>query len=298
MKTIRNNNFDPYFNLALEEYLLKSTEIEDDIFFLWRNKKSVVIGRNQNPYNEVDINYAKENDIDIVRRSSGGGTVYHDKGNINFTYITSKVINRLHNFEFFLHPIITILNSLGIQAKFSPKTHIYVGKHKISGNAQALHKNRMIHHGTLLFDVDIIHMNNVLIRKSMIDTHAITSEPADILNIIDILDVDLIIEEFMEYIIEQMGIVASDEILLSKKQENEINDLAISKYRSWNWTFGQTPKFTIMKNEYKFEVLKGIIVKSSHYDDLLVGKHFDKEIISKSLKGYIDKDKILDLLFI
>ncbi|MBU1020251.1 MAG: lipoate--protein ligase family protein, partial [Firmicutes bacterium] len=117
MKTIINDNFDPFYNLALEEYLLKKVEIEDDFFFLWRNQKCVIVGRNQNPFNEIDIHYALENNITIARRSTGGGTVYHDEGNINFTFITSQLNGRLNNYEYFLEPIIKMLNKFGIQAR-------------------------------------------------------------------------------------------------------------------------------------------------------------------------------------
>ncbi len=297
MKTIKNNSFDPFYNLALEEFLLKNTEITDDLFFLWSNKKSVVVGRNQNPFTEVNIDYAKTHDIDIVRRSTGGGTVYHDEGNINFTFITSTITNRLSNYEFFLQPIISILNNLGIEAKFSPKTHIYVGEHKISGNAQGFYKNRMIHHGTLLFEVNSDHLHNVLREKTEIDTYAIASVHSKVQNIKDILSVDLTITEFMDHILGQMGFNGNDEIELSLEQKNEILELANSKYHTWEWIYGQTPKFTIHKDDYKFVVTNGLIEKSSQYEELLIGQKFDKTIISNALVKQNDKDEIIDLLF-
>jgi len=297
MKTIKNTSFDPFYNLALEEFLLKNNEITDDLFFLWRNKKCVVIGRNQNPFNEINIEYAKKHDIDIVRRSTGGGTVYHDEGNINFTFITSTITDRLSNYEFFLEPIISILNTLGIQAEFSPKTHIFVGDHKISGNAQVFYKNRMIHHGTLLFEVNSKHLQNVLTEKAKIDTYAIGSERSTVINIKDILSVDINITEFMDYILEQMGFNRDDEIELSQEQQNQVQELAKSKYHKREWVYGQTPKFIIHKDEYNFVVTNGLISKTSHYEELLIGQRFNKAIISKLLAKHRDKDKIISILF-
>jgi len=296
MKTIKNNSFDPFYNLALEEYLLKKSGISEDIFYLWRNKKCVIVGRNQNPFNEVDIDYSNNNDIDILRRGTGGGTVYHDEGNINFTFVTSKITNRLHNYGFFLKPIIEILKNIGIQAKFEPKTHIYVGEHKVSGNAQTLYKNRMIHHGTLLFDVDSLHLQNVLKKKDVITTYAVSSERSKVLNLKDVLSVDFNITQFMEYILDQMGLSSTDVIDISKKQDDEISDLALSKYRSWEWIFGQTPKFTIDKNEYHFSIINCIITKSSHYKQL-IGLRFDRNTIIEALHTNRDKEIVIDLLF-
>jgi lipoate-protein ligase A len=277
MKTIINNSTDPFFNLALEEYLLKKVDFEDDLFFLWRNKKCVILGRNQNPFNEVNIEYANKNDIDIVRRSTGGGTVYHDEGNINFTFITSKISERLHNYEFFVTPIIEALNKLGIPARFEPKTHIYVGEHKVSGNAQTYYKNKMIHHGTLLFDVETHHLNSVLQTKAKIDTHAIPSQHSSVSNLKDLCRKEYSILEFMDFLLKEMSIGKTDILELSNDQISEVHMLSNSKYRSWDWIFGQTPKFTIQKGEYQLEVSNGHITNSSHFKDLLVGIKYSEE---------------------
>lgn len=297
MKTIINESTDPFYNLALEEYLLKKYNIEEDIFFLWINSKCVILGRNQNPFNEINIEYADSNDISIVRRSTGGGTVYHDEGNINFTYITSKISERLHNYEFFVTPIIKALNKLGIPAKFAPKTHIYVGQHKVSGNAQTYFKNRMIHHGTLLFDADTTHLNNVLKAKPTIDTFAIASDRSKVGNIKSFCSEEYSITNFMDYLLAEMNVKRTDLLELTVPQLNEVHSLTNSKYRTWEWIYGQTPKFQICKDEYTFDIVNGYIVKTSHYKGLLIGLKYNKNIITKALDQHLDKDNILQLLF-
>ena len=297
MKTIKSGKFDPFYNLALEEYLLKNPDINEDIFFVWRNKKCVILGRNQNLFNELDIEYATGNDIDIVRRSTGGGTVYHDMGNINFTFITSKITNRLHNYKYFLTPIISILRNLGINAKFVPKTHIFVGENKISGNAQTFYKNKMIHHGTLLFDVNKSHLQNVLKSKPLIETYAIPSQRSHVLNLKEILNVEMSITDLMDYILEQIGLTSEDVINLTVEQEMEISNLAKSKYQTWSWIYGQTPKFSIIKNEYRFDIVNCVITFCSHYEHILKGLKYDRLIISESLIDHKDKEHIVNLLF-
>lgn len=298
MKTILNESNDPFYNLALEEYLLKECNVEEDIFFLWVNKKCAILGRNQNPYNEVNIEYAHANDISIVRRSTGGGTVYHDEGNINFTYITSKISERLHNYEFFLAPIIKALNKIGVHALFVPKTHIYVGEHKVSGNAQTYFKNKMIHHGTLLFDADTMHLNNVLKERPTIETFAIASDRSQVGNIKTFISDEYNITKFMEYLLTEMKIKSTDVFELTAQQLNDVHSLANSKYRTWEWIYGQTPKFQIIKDEYIFDIVNGYITQASHYEEVLKGLKYSKDIVTKALVLHIDKNKILQLLFI
>lgn len=297
MKTIINKSFDPFYNLAFEEYLLKKLNTSEDIFYLWRNRKCVILGRNQNPFNEIDFDYAQLNNIDVLRRSSGGGTVYHDEGNINFTFISSNISKRLNNYEFFLKRIIEILNTLGIKAKFIPKTHIYVGEYKVSGNAQTYYKDKMIHHGTLLFDVDLVHLDKVLKKKTNINTFAIPSVRSMVINLKNLLDSPISIESFMDYMIKEIQLENDDFIDLSEEQYKEIDVLSNEKYRTWEWIFGQTPKFVIDKDQYHFEISKCLITKSSHFDDYLLGLKYDQAIISKALEKHEDKEKILKLLF-
>merc|ERR1711879_542981 len=176
MKTIFNTSTDPRFNLALEEYLLKYKVLDTDLFYLWRNQPSIIVGRNQNPFLEVYLKQCDRYNIPVIRRISGGGTVYHDLGNINFTYITND-LKRTNDYLFFLAPIISTLNHLGLNVKFVPKTHLYQDEYKISGNAQSVHKRRLIHHGTLLFSTNQKILKQLL-RKPKNTSNSVTSTPA------------------------------------------------------------------------------------------------------------------------
>src|SRR6056297_1030797 len=150
MICIKNEDTNPYFNLAAEEYVLKN--FSDNVFMLWRNAPSIIVGNHQNTLAEINTEYVKENNIDVVRRLSGGGAVFHDLGNLNFTFI--KNIDKSKDkvdFSTFTKPIIDVLQNMSINAKFEGRNDIVIDGKKISGNAQHSNGNRMLHHGTLLF---------------------------------------------------------------------------------------------------------------------------------------------------
>ena len=143
---------DPYWNLAAEEYLLK--EFQQPIFRLWRNQNAIIVGRYQNTLAEVDINYVKENSIKVVRRLTGGGAVFHDLGNLNFTFIEARIPGEDASamFRRFTQPIIEALNNIGIKAYLEGRNDLLIEGRKFSGNAVCIHNNRILQHGTLLFN--------------------------------------------------------------------------------------------------------------------------------------------------
>jgi len=150
---------DPHKNLAAEEYFLKQKE--GSYFILWRNESSVIVGRNQNTFAEIDIPYAEENNIPVVRRLTGGGAVFHDLGNLNYTFIEENASHKFGDYASFSAPIIEALKSMGIDASLSGRNDICIGDKKISGNAQTMHKGRMLHHGTLHFSSNVAILTNV-----------------------------------------------------------------------------------------------------------------------------------------
>ncbi|HLT00304.1 MAG TPA: lipoate--protein ligase family protein, partial [Acholeplasma sp.] len=164
MKTIYPISNDIQFNLAWEEYILKEIALNEDILLLWQNESSLVLGRNQNVYEEVNLKFIHENKIPLVRRISGGGTVYHDMGNINFTIITSSKEN-ISKYEKITKPLVDALNKIGIPIEFSGKSDLKIEGKKVSGNAQFVHKDRLLHHGTLLFDSNLDILNASLKPK-------------------------------------------------------------------------------------------------------------------------------------
>ena len=150
MISIRNDSKDPHFNLALEEYVFYNFDPSWDYVLLWQNEPSVIIGRNQNTMEEINYKFIKDNNINVVRRMSGGGAVYHDLGNLNYTFIVNSERDVTSNFKIFTEPVMSALAKLGVKAEFSGRNDITIDGRKFSGNAQHYSKNRLLHHGTIL----------------------------------------------------------------------------------------------------------------------------------------------------
>lgn len=208
MKFIRLHTTDPYYNLAVEEYLFLHSE--DDVFMLWQNDRTVVIGKNQNVYAELDVDYAREQGIRIARRITGGGAVYHDMGNLNFTYISTKKGQSEIDFTAFCAPIIEFLRSMGLEATLSGRNDILVSDKKISGNAQHSANGRVLHHGTLLYDCDLSVLSTVLrADPEKLRAKAIRSVSSRVMNLCEVLPleggVDCLADAIFSCLIAQNG---------------------------------------------------------------------------------------------
>ncbi len=258
MITVESISNDPKLNLAWEEYILKNIHQDEDIFLLWQNHTSLTLGRNQNIYEEVDLLYVDKHQIPVVRRISGGGCVFHDLGNINFSYIT-KNRNKISNYELMTKEIIELLNELGIPAEFVPKSDIKINGFKISGNAQYIYKDKLLHHGTLLFDSDLSFLQPAL-KKSTKDTQSLSvkSNRSLVTNIQSYTSRS--INELMNHIKESLNL---ETIALSEIDLKTIYELSEIKYQSEAWNYGESPDSTIIKNENGYDVVitisKGII---------------------------------------
>ena len=156
-----NNNHDPAINLALEEYIFRQLP-ENNYLLFYINEPSIIIGKNQNTLEEINADYVKEKGIHVVRRMSGGGAVYHDLGNLNFSFIMKDDGSSFHNFKKFTEPVVKVLQQLGVDAELSGRNDIQVGEQKISGNAQFHSRGKIISHGTLLFNSDMSHVASAL----------------------------------------------------------------------------------------------------------------------------------------
>ena len=247
MRAIFNGSTDPYFNLAAEEYLLYAAC--DDIFMLWRNAPSVIIGKNQNAWAEVDVDYVKEHGIPVVRRLTGGGAVFHDPGNVNFTFITKADDSSKLNFEKFTRPIIDALSSFGVAATLDGRNDLVAEGAKISGNAECVITNdrgdaMMLHHGTLLFNADISKLTAALrADPEKMKSKGIKSVSSRVKNIraMDSYSGPAGVEEFMEKLFAAVshGDVGS----LSDEETKGIEELRRTKYSLWEWNFGESPGF-------------------------------------------------------
>ena len=205
MKYIINHSNDTAFNIALEEYAFKHLLDEDQIFLLWINKPSIIVGRHQNTIEEINRDYVRENGIEVVRRISGGGAVYHDLNNLNYTIISKEDENKAFDFKSFSTPVINTLAELGVKAEFTGRNDLEIDGKKFCGNAQAYINGRIMHHGCLLFDVDLSVLANALkVSKDKFESKGVKSVRARVTNIIDELPEKITVEEFRDLLLEYM----------------------------------------------------------------------------------------------
>lgn len=240
MLTLTTGSFDPYYNLAVEEYFLFNSH--EDIFMLWQNDNTAVIGKNQNIYAEINVPYANKMGITIVRRITGGGAVYHDMGNVNYTFITSREKSGTLNFSYFTSPIISALGQYGIKAELSGRNDILCDGVKFSGNAQYSTETRTLHHGTLLFDSDLSIMPNLLtVDPDKIKSKSIKSVRSRVANLKPLFSkTDMSVEDFISLIGEHVKkMYGANEHVITDEENTQILKLR-EKYASPDWTF--TPK--------------------------------------------------------
>ena len=320
------NHTDPRLNLAIEEHLLRNLDMPDPILLFYINEPSVIIGRNQNSIEEIDPVYVKTQGIHVVRRLSGGGAVYHDLGNLNFSFITPDN-KHLHNFAKFTEPVINVLNEFGVAAELRGRSDIFTGGKKISGNAQYASSGRMFSHGTLLFDTDIAEMLKALNpRQATIESKAVQSVRNFVTNIRELLVEEMDIHGLKQALLA--GIFGSGEIptyRLTAADWQQIDQIAAERYQLWDWNFGRSPNFNVQKSEHtpdgkldvRLEVVKGFIQALKFYGDFegkrevaelekcLIGLRYDPDDLAAALAdvdiqpyfGRLKKSTLLTLLY-
>ncbi len=246
MHCIITESDNPFFNLAVEELLLKNSRHEYLILSI--NGPAVIIGKHQSAHREVNTKFITENRIPVIRRISGGGTVYHDTGNLNFAFIRESETGKQVDFLKYTQPVIDFLTYVGINSKFEGKNDIKVDGLKISGNAEHVHRNRVLHHGTLLFSTSLdILRSSIRNDKSCYATRAVESNPSSVVNLKEKLtgfkDIYEFRSEMMKYFLEYLPDTAVYQ--LSGSECNEAETLAAAKYQTWEWNWAYGP-------EYKF----------------------------------------------
>ena len=280
-------NTNPKLNLALEEYALRNFSADNDYLLFYINEPSIIIGRNQNTLEEINHNYVEENNIHIVRRVSGGGAVYHDFGNLNFSFITNHDVKSLSNFKKFTAPVIKVLNNLGLDAELKGRNDIEVGEKKISGTAQFSTGKRMVSHGTLLLNTDLGEVVNALnVKMSKIQSKGHKSVRSRVANISEFLKNPLTINEFRELVLK--GLYEENEPFetyhLTPEQWKSVHQLKEEKYDTWDWNYGRSPKFNIQRNK-RFSIgeidLRIFVEKGYIKDFKIFGDFFGKDPVEQ-----------------
>ena len=296
MINVVNNSNNPYFNLALEEYFVKYKDLKEDILILWQNEPVIVVGKNQNTYEELNLEYVDKNNIKVVRRLSGGGAVYHDLGNLNFTIIKNKSKLHKNDFSFFSLPVVSCLNKLNVKANFSGRNDILIDGKKFSGNSQYFHKEKLLHHGTILFSSDLTILSKALkVKKQKFESKGIKSVKSRVTNISEHIDKEVSLTKFKDMLIQCFFESRKENpknYVLNEEDTKKINELVDNKYGTWEWNFGKSPKFNYNK-EMRFDA-GSICVKANVVDGIMKkfkveGDFFEENPIKEMEDLFIDK---------
>lgn len=275
--------FDPSFNLAYEESLLEETLPETIVLYLWQNENTIVIGRHQNPYKECNLIKVKEDHVNIVRRLSGGGAVYHDLGNLNFTFITDE---ETYDVSRQCSVIINALKEFGLFCEMSGRNDLTINGLKFSGNAFMNHDDTYCHHGTLLVNADINKLSNYLtISDLKIQFKGVDSVRARVVNLAQI-NKDITIERLKSALIQtfkaEYDMEAPIQIISPLNAKQSVID-KMKKYQTWDWNFSESPNFAIEHSkkfdwgivDLRFNTENGIIVSCQISSDCLLDENFD-----------------------
>lgn len=287
MLCIDNTSIEPYFNQAAEEYFLKN--FDDNIFMLWRNDNAIIVGKHQNTLAEINVDYVKAKGIKVVRRLTGGGAVYHDLGNLNYTFIMSygeegaKV-----DFKKYNQPIIDVLARLGVTAEFSGRNDILINGQKFSGNAEHIYhkKQRVLHHGTLLYASEIQDISDALnVNPLKFEDKARKSVRSRVTNISTHLKEDIGVDRFRQRVMDHIIEMYPDAVSYQPTDADKIaiQKLADEKYSQWHWNYGYSPAYALKNGrktpggyvEIHLNVDKGVIQDLEIYGDFFVNREID-----------------------
>ncbi|MEA1873514.1 MAG: lipoate--protein ligase [Bacteroidota bacterium] len=305
MLVVKSPSRNAYFNIAAEEYLLKT--IEEDVFLIYINEPAIIVGKHQNTLAEINKPFVEANGIKVVRRLSGGGAVYHDQGNLNFSFHMKNDENDdFVDFTKFTKPVVDLLNRMGVRAHFKGRNDLVIGDKKFSGNAKTKYRDKILQHGTILFDskmkvlFDALKVNPLKFRDK-----AVKSVRSRVTNIVDLFPEAMNIEDFseklMNYVIELYS--NAKPYILTDEDRFEIEKLVDEKYATWEWNYGASPEYNFNKGiktnagyiEFHLDVKEGIIRKARIFGDFFAAKPI-KDIEKQLLNQRHDAQSLLLVL--
>jgi lipoate-protein ligase A len=299
-RVIISKEVNPYYNLSLEEELFRNIKPKEIILYLWQNENTVVIGRNQNPYKECNLDYMKEKNITLARRISGGGAVFHDLGNVNFTFITKEIDG---NLDRQLKVIKDAVEGYGFKVEFSGRNDLLLNNKKFSGHAFYCEDGNYFHHGTLMIDVDITKLEKVLTpSKLKLKSKGIESVKSRVINLIELYN-ELTVENLMQSLVSSFKNIYGDFECIDIYNMNGYVPKLYDKYSSKMWNYGESPQYDIVLEEkiaignidINLRVESGKIVEAKIFSDTL--EYIDlKNIEEKLIDVIFSREKVIKLI--
>ena len=271
MVYIRSTSTNPYFNLALEQYVFDFLPKSKAYFMLWQNDNTIVVGKHQNTAAEINSAFVKEHGIHVVRRLSGGGAVYHDLGNVNYTFIMDAGKSKELDIAAFCRPVVEALRPLGVTAEISGRNDITSDGKKFSGNSQYLKDGRVMHHGTIMYNSNLDILEKALcVSEDKIMSKGISSVRSRVTNIADHMGNKISTEEFIERIRDSVLGVDFETYELTEKDLEYVNKLCDEKYSTWEWNYGKSPRYKVRK-ERRIDGVGKIILDMEVENGMLKG---------------------------
>jgi lipoate-protein ligase A len=293
------NSADPYLNLAIEEYLVRNLQCGDeDYLLIYINEPSVVMGKNQSIYKEVNFEYLRNGLLKLSRRLSGGGTVYHDEGNLNFTIISKFAESKINNYRYFNQRVVDALARAGVKAEMDHWNNIICKGKKISGNAQFTNRKNILSHGTVLLNADLATLRACLKDNPFkVESRAVKSVKSAVLNLQEITDKFPSTLELKQYLIKEAG--AKKMLNLTAKDWKAVEKLRDEKFSTYEWVYGRSPHSKIEKQGAIIDVEEGMIVYAVSNFTLpeLKGVRYEYETLKKLLQNYPNGKAILSQIF-
>lgn len=243
---------EPSQNLALEQFVFEHLPKDQDCLMLWQNRDAVIVGKYQNTIEEIDPAYVREHGIRVVRRMTGGGAVFHDMGNLNYSFICAAGNAAELNFRVFCQPVIDVLEKIGVHAEVSGRNDISVDGRKISGSAQYMRAGRVLHHGTLLFSVDLKRMSGALTpSRDKVESNGVKSVRGRVANICEFLPGRMTMPEFRALVkaglVDERGI---PQYFLSAQETEAVRRISRERYETWEWNYGNSPDYSVKKTRW------------------------------------------------